>query len=138
MIYFSTIILIFNAIKDIVSLTQTKLFFGHVCPKLSLRVLPSFCLSFYQFQHDAAYKSVSPKKTCNHLISLKHTNLFLRHFYLKFSHMVLLLLGVSLQLLIEALLKNEKTYRSLLFFFSWYKELNKFALATGCKKSSCF
>ena len=117
MIYFSTIILILNAIKDIVSLTQAKLFFGHVCQKFNLRVLPSFCLSFYQFQPDAAYKSVSPKKTCNHLISLKHTNLFLRHFYLKFSHMVLLLLGVSLQLLIEALLKNEKTYRSLLFFF---------------------
>ena len=112
MIYFSIIIIIFNTIKYIVSLPQTTLFFRHVCQKFSLRVLLSFRLSFYQFQPGAAYKSISSKKACNHLISL-----FLGHFYLKFSDRVLLLLGESLELLIEVLLKNEKTCKSLLLFF---------------------
>ena len=43
-------------------MTQTNLFFGHFCPKFSLRVLLSFCLIFYQFQSGVAYKSVAYKK----------------------------------------------------------------------------
>ena len=46
MIYFSTKVFIFITIKDIVSMTQTKLSFWHVCQNFKLRVLLSFCLSF--------------------------------------------------------------------------------------------
>ena len=43
------IIFTFITINHIISLTQESLFIGHVCQKLSLRVLLSFCLIFASF-----------------------------------------------------------------------------------------
>ena len=77
----------------------------------------AFASVFTNFSLVLLIKAFLVKKACNHLISLKHTNLFFGHFYLKFSHRVLLLLGESLELLTEVLLKNEKTCKSLFFFF---------------------
>ena len=74
--------LIFIAINHIILLKQTKLFFAHFQnilfqfwmitkmkkrnnfkqQKSSLKVLLSFCLSFYQFQSGVAYKNVAYKK----------------------------------------------------------------------------
>ena len=53
---------IFSTINHKISLIQTNLFFGHICQKFSLRVLLSFCLTFWQFQPGVAYKSVAYKK----------------------------------------------------------------------------
>ena len=48
-IYFSIITFTFITIKDIIWLTRTNLFFGHVCQKFNLRMLLSFCLFFANF-----------------------------------------------------------------------------------------
>ena len=74
-------IIIFITIYHIISLTQKKLFFGHVCQKFRLRALLSFWLIFCRFQPGVAYESVSNKKTCTlslsrriyHLLSKKHS-----------------------------------------------------------------
>ena len=59
------IIFIFIIINHIISLTQKKLCFEHLCQKFSLRVLLSFCLAFGQFQPGIACKTVAYKKGCN-------------------------------------------------------------------------
>ena len=62
---FFIIIFISITINHLISLTQKKLFFGHVCQRFNLRVLLSFCLSFWQFEPGVAYKSVAYKKACS-------------------------------------------------------------------------
>ena len=61
-ICFFIIIFIFITINYIISLRQKSVFFGHVCQKVSRRVLLSFCLIFCQFQPGVAYESVAYKK----------------------------------------------------------------------------
>ena len=57
--HFHYFFFIFITIKDIISMTQTNLFFRHVCQNFSLRVY-FFC----NFQHGVTYKSVGYKKAC--------------------------------------------------------------------------
>ena len=54
------------------SLTQKTLFFGHVCQKFSLRVWPTFCLIFCQFQPGVTYKSVAYKKSVYLFMRYEH------------------------------------------------------------------
>ena len=80
---FFIVAFIFIIINHIISLKQTHLFlffytFFRIspiyllsCQKFSLRGLLSFCLFFWQFQPDVAYKSVVYKKSVYFLIALQ-------------------------------------------------------------------
>ena len=83
------IIFIFIIINHIISLTQTKLCFEHVCQKFSLRVLLSFCLAFGQFQPGIACKTVACKRGCNQKARNNKEKTFLKAFSTKSVSVIL-------------------------------------------------
>ena len=66
-----------------ISLREKNLFFGHVCQKVSLRVLLSFCLIFCRFQPVVAHKSVAYKKSVCRQIVIERSALKCLHLILK-------------------------------------------------------